>query len=388
MSQEKTVNLDTRVFDDVLLQGGADARKELARQLADFLRNPDTPKSERKAVVPTLLKLAADPVYEVRYATAQHLSSVSGLDIDILFSIIADEESIALPFLLASPALDEAAMTVILELGDFTRQIQVASRKDITRSCISTILAKCDWKVCAALLDNQAFEPSDTQYRTLFSRFHDTADIVDRLIARPDLPLEIRILHAKRSSSRMHRYLNQSGFQGSGAPAEIVADAEETAVLSVLACAGDGELDRAIPFLLSKNLLTASLVLRSAAVGEMRVVERALSQLSRMQLHRVESMLYAKNPMASKAVLARTGLSDTTQHLLRAAIDVEREIRERAEDVSSDTFGIRMVEMIVAHYDRLTGIEKNKLLSLMVRYGTVKASAIASRLRSNLSRAA
>jgi uncharacterized protein (DUF2336 family) len=211
---------------------------------------------------------------------------------------------------------------------------------------------------------------------------------MDRLVDRSDLPLEIRILHAKRTSGQMHRYLDQSGIAMNSAPAEVVADAEETAILTVLACASDGELDRAIPFLLNKNLLTASLVLRAAAVGEMRIIVRALAQLARMPQRRAESLLFGRNSMGIKSVLARTGLSPITLHLIRAAIDVERSVRHSGEDISSDTFGVRVVEMIVAHYERLTAVEKSKLLSFMVRYGTVHASAVASRLRSNLSRAA
>jgi len=81
-------------------------------------------------------------------------------------------------------------------------------------------------------------------------------------------------------------------------------------------------------------------------------------------------------------------LSAPTTQLIRAAIDVERSVRQSGEDVSSDVFGVRVVELIIAHYEALTAVEKNKLLSFMVRYGTVRASAVASRLRSNLSRAA
>ena len=388
MGTGNQASLDTRVFDEVLMQGGADARKELARQLGQFLRNPDTSTDEREAIVPSLLKLTGDPVHEVRQALAGYLADIASLDADVMFSIVADDDSIALPFLAASASLDRGRMLAVLKVGDTPRHAEIARRPDVSTECIGSILKNAEAAACAALLDNPAFEPRDADYRLLYSRFPSEPEIMDRLVDRSDLPLEIRILHAKRTSGQMHRYLDQSGIAMNSAPAEVVADAEETAILTVLACASDGELDRAIPFLLNKNLLTASLVLRAAAVGEMRIIVRALAQLARMPQRRAESLLFGRNSMGIKSVLARTGLSPITLHLIRAAIDVERSVRHSGEDISSDTFGVRVVEMIVAHYERLTAVEKSKLLSFMVRYGTVHASAVASRLRSNLSRAA
>lgn len=388
LSQNHPPSLDTRVFDDVLLQGGADARKELARQLGDLLRDVGTPATERDAVIPSLLKLSSDPVFEVRQALAQYLATVPALHADVVFSIVADEDEVSLPFVASAVSIDGGRMAAILKVGDVSRQSQIATRVDVTPECKGMILKSCDWPVCAALLDNETFEPRDGEYRMLYTRFSDVSEITDRLIDRSDLPLEIRILHAKRTSGKMHRYLSQSGVPIATPPSEVVADAEETAILTVLACASEEELDRAIPFLLNKNLLTASIVLRAAAVGEMRIVTRAIAQLSRVPHRRIEALLFGRGSMGVRSALGRTGLSAPTTQLIRAAIDVERSVRQSGEDVSSDVFGVRVVELIIAHYEALTAVEKNKLLSFMVRYGTVRASAVASRLRSNLSRAA
>ena len=41
VSDDKDTDLDARVFDGVLLQGGAEARKELGRQIAALLLDPE-----------------------------------------------------------------------------------------------------------------------------------------------------------------------------------------------------------------------------------------------------------------------------------------------------------------------------------------------------------
>src|SRR5688500_7433287 len=107
------------------MRGGADARKELARQLAKRLAEGERASSVREICGASLLERATDPVMEVRQSVAQYLSLTAPLEPALLSTIIADEEEIALPFLAGSPALDLPMMLAVLKAGDELRQIQV-----------------------------------------------------------------------------------------------------------------------------------------------------------------------------------------------------------------------------------------------------------------------
>src|SRR5262249_24965966 len=109
--------LDVSIFDTVIETGDAQARIRLALDLAGLIGSPGAPESERNCVVPTVLKLATDPVKDVRCALADKLVGAADLNGDILFSIIADEDDIALPFLAATPALDPWKMRSIARVG-------------------------------------------------------------------------------------------------------------------------------------------------------------------------------------------------------------------------------------------------------------------------------
>jgi uncharacterized protein (DUF2336 family) len=211
---------------------------------------------------------------------------------------------------------------------------------------------------------------------------------VERLLAREDIPLDIRILEAKRASDRIQHYLDTSTLMTEDDAGRLMAAAEETATLRVLAEAHEAELDRVLPFLLRKKLLTSSLILRAAIVGEMRFVDRALSQLSGIPLQRVQGLLYQRGSPNFRAVFNRCGLPAGCFHLIRAAIAVECGIRESGEDVSSDAFGSRVVESIMAGFDGISMEEKLKLLSYVAEFGTDRPQAIAARLKSTLNRAA
>ena len=103
---ESDPGLDTLVFHTVLATGDVDTRGKLARELAGFTANPETIEAERRAIIPAILKLAADPVFEVRRMLAEGLAAAGKIDPEIVFTIVADQDEIALPFLSAAVGLD------------------------------------------------------------------------------------------------------------------------------------------------------------------------------------------------------------------------------------------------------------------------------------------
>jgi uncharacterized protein (DUF2336 family) len=208
------------------------------------------------------------------------------------------------------------------------------------------------------------------------------------LLARDDIPLDIRIVQAKRVSGRLQKYLDSAALMTDDEAGRLLATAEGTATLHVLAEAHEAELDEVVPFLLNKKLLTPSLILRAAVVGEMRFLDRALSHLSNIPLRRVKGLLYQKGLPNFRAVFNRCGLPGGCFTLIRAAVAVEHAIRESGENVSSDVFGVRIVEFVMAGFDDVSMDEKLKLLSYVAEYGTERPQAMAARLKSTLNRAA
>ena len=128
MRSEPKPGLDTSIFLDVIENGDAMARTKLAIQLAALLIAEGTSKADCAQVVPVILKLLVDPVKEVRRALVDGVVPVANLHADILFSIIADDDDVALPFLAATPALNPWHMLAVLRVGDVARQQTVGSQ--------------------------------------------------------------------------------------------------------------------------------------------------------------------------------------------------------------------------------------------------------------------
>ncbi|HTN95608.1 MAG TPA: DUF2336 domain-containing protein [Nordella sp.] len=379
--------LDVSIFDMIIETGDVQARLQLAVELAGLLNDAEAPESERNCVVPSVLKLAADPVKDVRRLLAETVVAAKDLHGDILFSIVADDDDIALPFLAQTPALDHWKMRSIARVGDPARQVTLAQRPDLDDDVIKEIVTQADLSACLALFDNAQCMLGDRNCRILYARFGGVQEVIDRLLALDTLPLDIRILQAKRASNQVHQLMAERGWVPANDAADMVADAEERAVLQILDSANDAELPPLIRFMTSRSMLTASIVMRSAAAGNMRIVETAMAHLANVAVAKAQDALYG-GTSAFNSLYRGSGLPSTCIGLIRAAGQVERELREAKRMLTPENFGRRLIEQIMTGDGAMAAAERAKYLDLVGRYSGERVRLIASRLREGLVSAA
>ncbi|VAV91965.1 hypothetical protein MNBD_ALPHA08-1229 [hydrothermal vent metagenome] len=377
-------SFNTSIFDRVLEQGSVEEKKNLTEQLGLLACDMSAPALEREAIAPTLLRLAADPVKDVRVLLARILVHCEQLHPDIVFSIIADDEDVSLPFLADSPALDRLRALAVLKVGDKARQLVLAGRPDLSDDAICFIADQCDSEICVVLLDNDKVGINVKNYRRMYVRFRDVPEVTEQLLRRDDLPLEVRILQAKKASSNVQRLMAERGWIPAKDAEEIIVDAEETTLLRILGKARDNEIDGLIPFLASKNLLTPSIILRAACAGDMRVIERALAYLSSTPLKKVERIISDRAAMALKGIYHKCGLPKNCFHIVRAAVDVSGELEHLASSARKLRFGSAVIECLMTRYNSISAQEKSELLEIVARLSDDNTRNLARRLAGQL----
>src|SRR3990170_660650 len=388
MRSKSNPGLDTSIFTDVIENGDAMARTKLAIQLAALLCAEDTLKADSAQVVPVVLKLSVDPVKEVRRTLVNGLVGLLTLHADILFSIIADDDDVALPFLAATPALNHWHMLAVLRVGDVARQQIVILRSDLSKESLAYAVKSAPLEVCLRLFENRALHLDDRDYHTLYIRFGQVPEMVELLLGCPNLPLDIRILQAKRASNRMQQLMAERGWMADNDANELVADAEETAILRILVEASNEELARAIPFLVSKKMLTPSIILRAAAIGEMKMVQWSLAHLSGVGLARAHELMLGRGFMGLKSLHSKSGLPQSCYGLLVAACDVMKDAKEEGLPLDPESFGRRLIEALMTRYENMQSAERSKNLEFIGRFAEDRVRKIAKRLRADMVRAA
>ena len=328
MSEQQKAVFDTSVFERVIDAGTVEQRQCLAYQLAQFIADPETPGDERNAVVPSAMRLTVDPVVSVRRVLAEGLTPARYLDGDLVFAVAADSDEIALPFLTRTPALDNWHMLAILKVGEPAKQAAVASRGDLGQTAVDFVVEHCGGEAVASLLDNPCAVVTPDQCKKLYIRLTDDPAVVDRLLERSDLPLEIRLMHAKRTSKRVYHLVAQRGWMAANDAEAFVAETEEETYIRILELASLSELDRLIPFMCEQKLLTPSIVLRAACSGDLEMVERALGYLASVPAKKVRGLASGRG---LKTLLNKASMPESSFMLMRAVFDVAADARPLAD---------------------------------------------------------
>jgi uncharacterized protein (DUF2336 family) len=388
MSEDFVPGLDVSVLEAVLNDGDAAARQLLAHQLVLLLADSETPEVERAQVTPIVLKLTVDPARDVRLVLARELVAMPNLHSDIVFSIIADDDDISLPFLARTPALNAWQMMAVLRVGDEVRQTIVAKREDLTEEAATYIIKSAPLPTALAIFDNPIVQLEASDYQTLFQRFGQSSEMAERLLARSDLPLDIRITQAKRAASRMKQLMAERGWVAANDASELVADAEEIAVMRILIEADENERTRATKFLAGKNMLTPALIVRAASMGEMAVVETALGHLTGNSAARTAELMYSRSQLSFKSLFNKSGLPQSCFGILKAACEVVVDAREEGLPLDAEAFGRRVLEALLTRYEYMGSSERAKQVEYLGRYGQDRIRKIAKRLKADLVRAA
>lgn len=381
-------SLDVTVFDAVILAGTIADRCQLAEELGRMICDPNTAGADRSAVVPHLLKLAMDDYLEVRECLVRALADAEHLDADVVFTIVASDDEIALPFLAVTPALDAWRMAAIARVGDLARQLEIARRPDIVSSAIDEILAKGEAEAACAVLDNRLAPLNAEHFRIIYEEQGNEPAILERLLRHPDLPVDIRILQARQASRHIQRLVMERGWLTPVAVDELVTTATEGTIIALLADTDPDDLADAVATMANKEMLTPALLLRAACLGQMCVVEAGLSHLAGVSISRAQSMMYGRSAMRARAILRRAGLPEACHPILRAAMTVERQAVDEELEMDGEEFGRQLITTMMIEFHAMPDRERVRQLDHVGRFAEEPVRLLARRVKADFAKVA
>ena len=375
--------LDTSVFDQVLAEGDVEKCRKLAGQLIDFIDREDTTDAERALVMPYITRLASHRQMAVREFTAEKALACQRLDAATAFTIIAGEDAIALPFIVRAACLNDASLQLaVFRAGDMYRRKAVCARPDIAREVVSEVVETADRSLLLACLENPSATLTPAQARQLYVRHRDDEEVIEALMQRSDLPLEVRIAHVEIMSGRRQQVMARKDWQAASRAADAAPSDEERALADILADAStEQELQTALDYLARRGKLTASVLLRAASVGHVAVLIHALAWLARMRPSRIRSALRPGSSLAVvRTALARSGLPQGTHALalavlLAARTDAWEEVGQIGRRLPA--FAPRVLETI-AETDMLSVTEKMEAASMLQRLADEQTRELAA----------
>ena len=380
--------LDTTVFEQVIDHGPIEDRLALARQLCSLVIDRQTSMADRRAVMPALARLACDRDRTVREILHLALAESDSLSADLVFSLVADDDDLAVAFVAANPSLNCSVQCAILTVGDAQRCAAVAGREDVSAAAVKKIVHDGLDTAAIALLRNKSVRLGAGYCRKLDTRFHDQPKVCTALMDAPYLPPEIALVHNQRTAEELRRSARLQGWVADFKSDDYISDNEELTALRILADVPAEKLRDLVALMSARNMLTTSLLLRAGINGHLPFFEWALAYLANVSMRRVRMATARSSERSAQVILRRAGIPEDTHALFLAICMVSSATGAAGKKADQDAFGRALVEVTMTRTAAIDADQRQRIIQLLSQFSQGRTRTLVNRLNDGYARVA
>lgn len=322
-----------------------DERAAAAHKLCRSMERAGLTGEEREAARKILRMLAHDATELVRRAMAVTLKSSDLVPRDVARALAADVDSVALPLIGFSPAFTDEDLIEIVQAGSAVRQVAVARRPSVGRD-VATALAELGCQEAVrTLAANDNADIAEAALGRCIDRFGTSPEVVAAIAYRQVLPLSVTERLIELASDAVREHLVNRHAVAPDTAIRLAAFARERATVDLVDQASNhADLAAFVAGLNARKALTASLLLRALARGQMALFEYSLAELAGTPHPRAWLMIHDAGPLGLKAIYDRAGLPPRLFQAIRAGVDTWRALQAEGADTAGDTFRQRMLQ--------------------------------------------
>lgn len=342
----------------------ADAIYTLGRSLLE----PGIDDETRGSIETALTVALDDPDPNVRFALADALCESPDAPRHIMICLAADAPHIASLVLTNSPVLIDVELAEIVTAADGALQAAIAVRPRLSSAVAAAIAEAGDAVACVALLGNHGAAIARISFRRMMERFGSDQDVREAMIARSDLPPDIRQLLVRAVGNALgdlaiaRQWLTESRIKA------LTGDACDRATVAIAAESETHELPALVEHLRATEQLTTALLLRAVCAGNVAFFETALAMLARIPVARIANLVRAGRLPALRAAYTKAGLPPMAFDAFAAALDAWRNLDEDAGPADRYRMTTQTVEAVLARYSEITEGEANELSAMLRRF--------------------
>lgn len=322
-----------------------DDRAAAAHKLCRSMDSAPLADDDRAAAQKILRMIAEDAAELVRRAMAVTLKSSDLIPHDVARRLAADVDSVALPLIGFSPVFSDDDLIEIVRAGSAVRQTAVAARPRVSRDVAEVIADVGCQDAVRTVAANDNADMSEKALGRAVDRFSASPEVVNAIAYRQVLPLEITERLVALASDAVREHLITRHAMAPEAAIRLARFARERATVDLVdQAAASADLPTFVATLNSRKVLTASLLLRALARGQMTLFEHGLAELAQTPHQRAWLMIHDAGPLGLKAIYDRAGLPPRLFQAFRAGVDTWRTLQAEGADTSGDDFRHRMLE--------------------------------------------
>jgi uncharacterized protein (DUF2336 family) len=322
-----------------------EVRAAAAEKLCLAVAQAGVTEGERLAAQNILRVMAEDTAVRVRRALAVTLRASPLLPRDAALRLARDIDEIALPVLNFSPVFTDDDLIEVVNHGSTEKQVAVARRPRLSARVAGTVCDVAAEAAVAAVCANDNAELSTPALERALDRFPASHQVSGAISQRKALPMVI--------SERLIALLGEELRRSLAAKAEIrpdvatqltLATRERITIDLVDQASETADLAGLAAHLARHGRLTASLLLRALARGQMHFFEFGLAELANVPHGRTWLMVHDAGPLGLRAIYERAGLPSRLFQSFRAGVDTWRSLQQGGGHWDPVRFQERMLQ--------------------------------------------
>jgi uncharacterized protein (DUF2336 family) len=348
-------------------------RAEAVRNVALAYLEPDFDEETRGAIEAALTVLLDDADPAVRLAIADVLGASEKAPRHVVVSLAADRTDIAVLVLARSPVFIDAELADIAAAADGFLQLAIARRPVVSAAVAAALAEVGEHGACAALIANPGAAIARISFKRIAERFGEDAEIREALLARDDLPPDVRQHLVRAVSDALGNMTIVKSWVPEARAAAMTRESCDRATVAIAAETETDDLPALVEHLRITSQLTTALLLRAVCAGNVAFFETALATLSRVPGERIANLVRAGRLSALRAAYAKAGLPALAFEAFAAALDTWRRIADEGGPQDRYRLTMQVVDAVLVRYADITDGEANELATMLRRFAADQA---------------
>jgi len=300
MSKDESIAVSGSGLDKI----SSDQKIALVGRIAKNFESSNLSDFEKKLANKIFMVLANDAETTVRKALSDRMKSSSDLPHEVAVKLASDVIEVAEPILSSSPALsDEDLKSLIQASLSVAHKIAVSVRGKISVEVSQALVDTGEEAVVSSLMKNSGAEMSEQIIMQVLDNFAGSANILESLVKRGDIPLTAVERMVSLVSDELKTELVAKHNLDEKSANKVVTNSREMATLGLLSLRSpDVALEDVIEQLFASNQLTPSMVLRSLCIGDIDFFQHAIAKISNYGLKKTQALIQDKSEQGFMAV--------------------------------------------------------------------------------------
>lgn len=353
----------------MLVKGPTEDQRALAaHKLCRAIDRDDLTREELARAHEILRLMAKDATELVRRALAVTLKASPVLPHDVAMKLAMDLDSIAVPVLNFSPAFTEEDLIGIARHGGPTRQAAIAKRHNLAPSIAGVLMEVGSEEAVRLVCANDNTALSENDLKIAIGRFDRSQPVLTAIAYRKVLPLSVTEKLIALVGDNVRDHLVAHHAVSPDLARQISAGARERVTVDLVDQAERaGDIGAFVAHLNRNGRLTASLLLRALAQGQMGLLEWGIAELAGVPHHRTWLMIHDAGALGLKAIYERAGLPARLFPAFRSGVDTYHAMNADGSLRDRERFQERMLQRFLTQPQTIPREDVDYLLDKMDR---------------------